>query len=774
MIPNVFAENVPEWVKNTAGWWAEDTISETEFVNAITFLIKEDIIKIDESTASTNSKSVPEWVKNTAGWWAEDAISETEFVNAITYLVNVGIISTDKQNEIINFEYLQKTVSKKNAEIKLNSDGFRDVEINEKPSNTYRIFIIGGSAVFGEGVESDETIPYYVQKKFDDLNLGKKIQVINAGISSSWSTPEFIMINDKIMNYEPDFLIIYGGWNDLDRFAGSVNYAANPNWWGERQSIICDRANENNIEVMIALQPFVGTGERILTNQEYILYFHGKSVSGNYISNYELYANQLKNLESNCSKTLDLRNVFDNVYTPMYWDIVHLGAKGNEIISEQIFEYALPVVLNSIDSSQDYEITKKNDGSIIDFKSERTNFSNSDFSNQNLSNSNFIFADLTDANFENSNLTNSVFRFAKISNTNFNGTTMENVKFSYSNIDNSKMTNSNLNNSEFFGATVKNTEFHNSELTNSDLRAVSFDSVIFSNTKLGNSDFSHSVVYNSDFTTSNILNTKFHSTSLFNNNFKEIDFSTIEIFGKPYFPTKLAGSDLSNANLSKTDLSYVDFSPQKFNDEFLSGTILSFADFSSNPSFVDSVISKILCLDCNYTPPLDAAVITTENIPVLTYRGFIIEKLDSLGSLFVQCNEMFPNDKELDWKCRDEAVSSISVIDFDSYDLDYIKNLSVSLYAADLSGLDLSNKNVSHNHWSFHRTYSPYSGSLSIMENNNMIGIDLRQADLSYTNLQNADLSYSNLEGANLAKADLSGANLQGANLKCLNHPICK
>ena len=123
----------------------------------------------------------------------------------------------------------------------------------------------------------------------------------------------------------------------------------------------------------------------------------------------------------------------------------------------------------------------------------------------------------------------------------------------------------------------------------------------------------------------------------------------------------------------------------------------------------------------------------------------------------------------------------------------------MSLYAADLSGLDLSNKNVSQYLWSFFRTYSPYSDSRSINENNNMIGIDLRQADLSYTNSQNIDLSYSNLEGANLAEADLrfanlrntdlSGANLQGtnlefalldnailsgANLKCLNHPICK
>ena len=45
MTPNAFAENVPDWVKNTAGWWADDIISETEFVNAMEFLVKENIGK---------------------------------------------------------------------------------------------------------------------------------------------------------------------------------------------------------------------------------------------------------------------------------------------------------------------------------------------------------------------------------------------------------------------------------------------------------------------------------------------------------------------------------------------------------------------------------------------------------------------------------------------------------------------------------------------------------------------------------------------------------
>ena len=47
--PSAFAENVPEWVKNTAGWWADDKISEEEFVNAIEFLVKENIMLVNVS-----------------------------------------------------------------------------------------------------------------------------------------------------------------------------------------------------------------------------------------------------------------------------------------------------------------------------------------------------------------------------------------------------------------------------------------------------------------------------------------------------------------------------------------------------------------------------------------------------------------------------------------------------------------------------------------------------------------------------------------------------
>lgn len=88
------AEQVPSWVKNNAGWWAEGTISESDFVQGIQFLIKDGIIVIPPTTVSTDvSQGIPDWVKNNAEWWADGTISEGEFVNGIQHLIKTGVIS---------------------------------------------------------------------------------------------------------------------------------------------------------------------------------------------------------------------------------------------------------------------------------------------------------------------------------------------------------------------------------------------------------------------------------------------------------------------------------------------------------------------------------------------------------------------------------------------------------------------------------------------------------------------------------------------------------
>ena len=85
---------VPEWVKNNAGWWSDGQISETEFIQAIEFLIKQGIINIPPGPTIEGevTQTVPYWVKNTAEWWSNDLIIEDEFVTAIQWLATNGII----------------------------------------------------------------------------------------------------------------------------------------------------------------------------------------------------------------------------------------------------------------------------------------------------------------------------------------------------------------------------------------------------------------------------------------------------------------------------------------------------------------------------------------------------------------------------------------------------------------------------------------------------------------------------------------------------------
>jgi len=93
--PIPIMEKVPSWIKNNAKWWAEGQIGDSDFVSGIQFMIKENIMVIPDLPEYTSEKveeQVPDWVRNNAGWWADGLISEDDFLNGIKYLVEKGII----------------------------------------------------------------------------------------------------------------------------------------------------------------------------------------------------------------------------------------------------------------------------------------------------------------------------------------------------------------------------------------------------------------------------------------------------------------------------------------------------------------------------------------------------------------------------------------------------------------------------------------------------------------------------------------------------------
>ena len=109
MLPNAMAQSeyIPSWVKNNAGWWADDQIPDSVFITGIEFLINEKIILLNSNSETiSNSEYIPSWIKNNAGWWADDQIPDSAFIDGIEFLINGGIIQLETHSESELHNYL--------------------------------------------------------------------------------------------------------------------------------------------------------------------------------------------------------------------------------------------------------------------------------------------------------------------------------------------------------------------------------------------------------------------------------------------------------------------------------------------------------------------------------------------------------------------------------------------------------------------------------------------------------------------------------------------
>lgn len=106
-----------------------------------------------------------------------------------------------------------------------NSLGLRSEEIaTPKPANTRRIFILGGSTVEG-GLNEYWTVAHYLSKKLKQSH--ENLEVINAGIAGFGSQNELALLQTRILDLQPDLVIIFDGRNDL-------YYSITPYWENRR------------------------------------------------------------------------------------------------------------------------------------------------------------------------------------------------------------------------------------------------------------------------------------------------------------------------------------------------------------------------------------------------------------------------------------------------------------------------------------------------------------------------------------------------------------
>jgi lysophospholipase L1-like esterase len=97
-----------------------------------------------------------------------------------------------------------------------NSLGYRGPEFSvEKPPGAYRIVALGGSSTYTSEVEDDDkAFPAQLERILGDEYGYRSVEVINAGVGgySSWET--LINLEFRVLDLDPDLLIVYHGAND--------------------------------------------------------------------------------------------------------------------------------------------------------------------------------------------------------------------------------------------------------------------------------------------------------------------------------------------------------------------------------------------------------------------------------------------------------------------------------------------------------------------------------------------------------------------------------
>lgn len=98
-----------------------------------------------------------------------------------------------------------------NVYVRINSEGLRDQEHSlAKSPDTIRIAVVGDSYPEGFSVSLEETFWWVMGKKLQECNAfpGKKIEVLNFGVSGYGTAQELITLREQVWKFSPDIVML--------------------------------------------------------------------------------------------------------------------------------------------------------------------------------------------------------------------------------------------------------------------------------------------------------------------------------------------------------------------------------------------------------------------------------------------------------------------------------------------------------------------------------------------------------------------------------------
>ena len=147
------------------------------------------ILLVSVTANQAAAESVPEWVKNNALWYGQGDISETEFLNAIKFLIENGVIVIESAEEVVS-EAMEAQVIIPNGNFDVSGSGFYLPLNLEITTNTKVTWV------------NDDSVPHNIQSQDE---LGNVIDLFNSPPLNTGDRFEFTFEEAGVYNYYCSF-----------------------------------------------------------------------------------------------------------------------------------------------------------------------------------------------------------------------------------------------------------------------------------------------------------------------------------------------------------------------------------------------------------------------------------------------------------------------------------------------------------------------------------------------------------------------------------------
>jgi len=753
VIPSAFAENVPDWVKNNAGWWATDQIDDSSFIQGIQYLIKEGIMVIppSETSESTGSQVLPSWIKNNAGWWADGLIDDSSFVLGMQWLISNGIIIVE--DKLISTDANFRVAFIADQGIKPSSIAVLNLIKDEGAHMVLHQGDLYYEVDYRDIIDPDawdrmisnvlgDDFPYFITVGGHDLNAWNEFQQMaydrlkknpdakctgDLGVKSfcTYKGLFFIQVSPSLKFYE-----------SLDHSSFIENQLnGNDHLWR-----VCSW--QGNMHDMQIGSKKDSTGWEVYENCKNYGAIIATATEHSYHRTKTMIDIENQIVDAEWSKPDKLRveegSTFVFVSGLGGWSIrdqdrclptsYPYGCNGewaNIYTSDQDANFGALFCTFNVGGQPNkaYCYFKNIDGRIVDA------FTITNFLGIHTDNTNLLNFDKSGTNLTGDDLSNSVIIDANLSNT----------MLVDADLSNSVLIGTTFRGADLTGANLAGIISNGKDLTGSILRGADLTGANIAGIDLSGMDLTGTILRGADLTGANLAGIDLSGMDLTGTILRGVDLTN-----KDLTSTVLSGADLTGANLAGIDLSGIDLSGIDLSGIDLSGIDLSGIDLSGATLRGVDLTNKDLTSTVLSGADLTGANLAGIDLSGMNLTGTILRGVDLSNSILTG----------VDLSGKDLTRTKLVGVDLSDHDL-----TETILRGADLTGAVLPSGYLSGNN------FKGTIGHMTIFDEVNLSGKDLSESDFEYASFKNTNLKNANLRYAIFLATDLTDANLTGADL---------